>query len=109
MNTLQRLYDSEINWEISTFWDGGFIWRLGDEHNGWKASGNTNTLEEAISALAEAARKHFPDSAFAKEQEIDFEELLAKMREIAKRDGLEVLTVEDSNKLCEAAKKELLQ
>lgn len=29
MNILQRLYDSEINWRISTFWDGGFQWELG--------------------------------------------------------------------------------
>jgi hypothetical protein len=27
-DTLQQLYDSEINFELSCFWDGGFIWKL---------------------------------------------------------------------------------
>ncbi|KKM20979.1 hypothetical protein LCGC14_1640020 [marine sediment metagenome] len=67
MDTLQKLYDSEINFEISTFWDAGFEWQLGDEMNGWKAEGTADSLEEAAKDLAIAARKHFPDSTFAKE------------------------------------------
>jgi hypothetical protein len=38
-HTLQRLYDSEINFELSCFWDGGFIWKLGDSANGYAAEG----------------------------------------------------------------------
>jgi hypothetical protein len=30
---LQRIYDSEINAEITWFWDGGFTVRLGDKMN----------------------------------------------------------------------------
>ena len=70
MNTLQKLYDSEINFEISTFWDAGFDWKLGDEMNGYKEvceGGCCDTLETAVIALAIAAVKHFPDSVFAKE------------------------------------------
>lgn len=69
MNTLQELYNSEINWSISTFWDGGFDWKLGDNMNGWKATGCAYTLEETADALAKAARKYFPNSEFAKHRQ----------------------------------------
>ncbi len=35
MDQFQALYDSKINFTISTFWDGGFTWKLGDELNGF--------------------------------------------------------------------------
>jgi hypothetical protein len=34
---IQALYDSEINCSISSFWDGGFMVKLGDEYNGFEA------------------------------------------------------------------------
>jgi hypothetical protein len=43
---LQRIYDSEINAEISWFWDGGFTVRLGDKMNGFLA-------EEVVNSVAE--------------------------------------------------------
>jgi len=33
---IDALYDSEINCSVSTFWDGGFTMKLGDEMNGFK-------------------------------------------------------------------------
>src|SRR5712671_1722328 len=51
MDILQMLYDSEINFELSCFWDAGFIWKLGDDANGYVAEGNTRTVEEATTAL----------------------------------------------------------
>jgi hypothetical protein len=63
---LQSLYDSEINFEISTFWDGGFDWKLGDRMNGYKEDGNRDTFNEAVFDIAKAAIKHYPDSKFAK-------------------------------------------
>lgn len=66
MSMLQELYDSEINFELSTFWDAGFEWRLGDETNGWKADGCGLTLAEAEGQLAFAAFKHYPNSVFTK-------------------------------------------
>lgn len=66
MNVLQALYNSEINFELSTFWDGGFEWKLGDAVNGFKESGTAETLIGAEVALAEAALRHYPDSIFAK-------------------------------------------
>ena len=66
METLQSLYNSEINFSISTFWDGGFDWKLGDEMNGFKATGTSDTLSKAIQELDQAARIHYPDSDYAK-------------------------------------------
>jgi hypothetical protein len=34
MNILQMFYDSEINFELSCFWDARFTWKLGDYANG---------------------------------------------------------------------------
>jgi len=66
MRRLCNLYDNEINWSISTFWDAGFQWRLGDDLNGWKEEGNADCLEDAIGALHQAALKHYPESAYAR-------------------------------------------
>ena len=68
MKMLQKLYDSEINFEISTFWDAGFDWKLGDEMNGWKDGGNADTLDLAVQDLRAAAIKHFPGSVFARKE-----------------------------------------
>ena len=65
MDILQELYDSEINFHLSTLWDGGFDWRLGDEMNGFKASGCGLTLDDALDALVQATLEHYPDSVFA--------------------------------------------
>ena len=66
MTQLQALYDSEINFDLSTFWDNGFEWRLGDVQNGWKERGSAASMEEAVKALSEAAFRHYPESVFAK-------------------------------------------
>jgi hypothetical protein len=39
MSIMQRLYDSEINATMSSFWDDGFYVKLGDEMNGFRAEG----------------------------------------------------------------------
>ena len=67
MQRLTNLYDSEINFAISTFWDSGYYWKLGDEANGFKAEGNTDCLTDAIGALHEAALRHYPNSVYARE------------------------------------------
>lgn len=63
---LQRLYDSEINAGIMTFWDCGFVAGLGDILNGFKEHRNCATLAEAEAFLDEAARRHYPDSKYAR-------------------------------------------
>lgn len=62
---LQRLYDSEINFKMSTFWDGGFDWWLGDDMNGYKAEGTARSYQDAVDEIVLAARRHFPTSTFA--------------------------------------------
>ena len=70
MNTLQALYDSEINFELSCFWDGGFDWKLGDPVNGYRSKGNAETFEQAVEALAQAACQCYPASKFAQERRL---------------------------------------
>lgn len=59
-NKLQRLYDSEINFMLSCFWDGGIDWKLGDLQNGFQDGGNEDTVEQAIEALWFAACIAYP-------------------------------------------------
>lgn len=63
---LQRMYDSEINWKLYTFWDGGFYWELGDDSNGIKESGNAESILKAVEQLVSSALKHYPHSLFAR-------------------------------------------
>jgi len=67
MKILQNLYDSEINFSIQTFWDGGFDVKLGDHMNGFSASTTVETAEEIIDWLHISTIKHFPDSQYTKE------------------------------------------
>ncbi len=67
IKTLQKLYDSEINFSISCFWDGGIDVKLGDSMNGFDAKNCCNTVKEGIDFLAEQAKKHYPQSKFALE------------------------------------------
>ncbi|MBR0741148.1 hypothetical protein JQ581_29875 [Bradyrhizobium liaoningense] len=63
---LQDLYDSEINYVIAPFWDTGFTVKLGDDLNGFVASGIADTFANAVEWLLLRAIEHYPDSVFAK-------------------------------------------
>jgi len=65
MNTLQQIYDSEINFELRSHWSTGFEWKLGDHLNGYLAKGHADSVKGAADALAQAACEHFPASKFA--------------------------------------------
>lgn len=65
---LEDLYSSEINFEISSFWDAGFDWKLGDTTNGYLDEGNAASFLEACQDLERAAVEHCPDSSFADAQ-----------------------------------------
>ena len=56
------LYQSEINCEVSTFWDAGMMVRPSDEANGFVAQKNVRTPQEAAEFQA---RIRFPDSLYA--------------------------------------------
>lgn len=62
---LKKLYDSEINVRIDSFWDGGWRIMLGDEMNGYK---NTRwdycEMDEIVPALRELAREFYPESKY---------------------------------------------
>lgn len=66
MSVLQDLYDSEINFTVSTFWDGGFDVKLGDAMNGFVAEERFRRWGEVEAWLKDKAIEHFPNSLFAK-------------------------------------------
>jgi hypothetical protein len=66
MSIMQRLYDSEINAWITSFWDDGFYVRLGDEMNGFRAEVQCMTWNEVEQWLDKQACIHYPDSVFAR-------------------------------------------
>jgi len=70
MSIMQKLYDSEINASISTFWDGGFDVKLGDPMNGFDNETTVKTFAEAEAWLAETAALIYPDSVFAKAADV---------------------------------------
>lgn len=64
---LNALYNSEINVEISSFWDGGWTVKIGDAMNGFKAEMTFDDLSENTAAwLTKAACELYPNSDFAK-------------------------------------------
>jgi hypothetical protein len=65
MSVFQDLYHSEINFSVSTFWDGGFDVRLGDEMSGFKASATIDRWGQIEPWLTAEAIKAFPKSIFA--------------------------------------------
>ena len=65
MSIMQALYDSEINVEISSFWDGGWWVGLGDEKNGFDDYWQCETWADVETTLREKAIEHYPNSKFA--------------------------------------------
>ena len=64
---LDDLYKSEINFNLSIFWDAGYTITLGDSMNGFKEeSPMLETLDEVSIELIRMTKKHFPDSDFAR-------------------------------------------
>lgn len=59
------LYASEINFQISAFFDAGFTVWLGDDMNGFVAKTQMDTYEEAVLWLRDISIKKYPSSDFA--------------------------------------------
>jgi hypothetical protein len=66
MNTFQQLYESEINFSVSCFWDGGFDVKLGDQLNGFAAEAHLDSWDEVEPWLQSKAQLYYPESGFAK-------------------------------------------
>lgn len=55
------LYDHEINFLLSSFWDGGYTAKLGDEMNGFTAqSFGHDTPLKAMKWLLDCAYRRYP-------------------------------------------------
>jgi hypothetical protein len=65
VSVFQDLYDSEINFTISTFWDGGFDVKLGDNINGFTSEESFDRFGMIEPWLIEEACNHYPKSLFA--------------------------------------------
>ena len=71
---LDDLYASEINAEISWFWDGGINVKLGrrinvklgDPLNGYEAKAKLGTFREAVLWLRDNACSHYRESEFVR-------------------------------------------
>lgn len=72
MNELQKIYDSEINISITTFWDAGYKLKLGDEANGYNAEGNVDTAEEIVPWFQKQIKLHYPKSKYVYELDKPF-------------------------------------
>lgn len=72
VDILQALYDSEINCFLASTWDAGVEWRLGDEYNGFVATGNAEDWPQAIAAVARAAMCHYPNSELVRRSGVTF-------------------------------------
>ena len=67
MTIIQKLHDSEINASVASFYDSAWTWKLGDDMNGFREEGTAESFEACEAALSDAAKRHYPDSAFAKQ------------------------------------------
>ena len=63
---IAALHDSEINGEVSWFYDGVWRVKLGDEENGFVAEAMVGSPQEAAEWLRANAVRRYPASAFAK-------------------------------------------
>lgn len=64
---LQKMYDSEINVGIQSFWDGSWTVWLGDQMNGYiRPKWDNCELDQVIPALQELIKEHLPESSYAK-------------------------------------------
>jgi hypothetical protein len=70
---IEGLHDSEINGEISWFYDGVWGAKLGDRWNGFVAEATFVSLQAATRWLREKAIELYPDSEFAKQHRRGFE------------------------------------
>ena len=58
-NELQKIYDSEINIEISWLDDGPIAVKLGNEFYGFNAEGTVGEMDEVLPWLQQAIHEHY--------------------------------------------------
>jgi len=62
---LRRMYDSEINFLISAFWDAGYLVALGDRANGFRGHAYVDNAREIAGWFTLHVEEFWPTSAFA--------------------------------------------
>src|SRR4051812_33545212 len=67
MSVMQDLYDSEINVETESFFDSGWVVRIGDKKNGFVAETIRESWVDVEAWLTTQAIERFPNSEFARQ------------------------------------------
>lgn len=76
---LERMYTSEINFNLESCWDIGIYFVLLDEDDKEICSELFNKITNGAIWLAEQAAKHYPQSTFAKWWEEEINNLFEKV------------------------------
>jgi len=66
MSVMRELYDSEINVQTESFFDGGWQVRIGDRRNGFVLETICTTWQDVEQWLIEQGVLRYPGSAFAR-------------------------------------------
>lgn len=74
---LKLIQDSEINFEISCFWDSQWEFKLGDPMNGYIDNGAMDNLDDCINELIKSIHLHYPKSKYVKDKSTNAEEKCA--------------------------------
>lgn len=64
-DVLSRLYESEINVGLKSFWDSGWDVWIGDDMNGLKAETQVHSLTAVAEWLDDEVRRLYPASVYA--------------------------------------------
>ena len=71
LDVFSDIYDSEINFILSIFWDSGYTVKLGDEMNGFKDQSDClENIQEAARELTRLTILHYPNSIFSKKYNV---------------------------------------
>jgi len=72
---LQKIYDSEINFTINSFWDGGIVFKLGDGIGGYyETKGfhspmyDNHSFRYGVEWLINQVMKYYPDSEYSQKR-----------------------------------------
>jgi hypothetical protein len=66
MSVIGDLYENEINVHISSFWDCGFLVKLGDAVNGYSAGAVVDSWDDVERWIVAKTVEQYPDSSFAR-------------------------------------------
>lgn len=68
LEELQKIYESEINVSIETFFDDGVSVKIGDNLNGFKFRKTLKTYSEAMETIIQKVQELYPDSIYSKDK-----------------------------------------